>query len=78
MPRKKHPNKHIEEALQYAESKGWRIKSQLVRHTVGEKCIVLRILLYVGIVFFALKASGLPPETHNNMPEIFNVPLMVV
>ena len=26
MSRKKHPNKHIEEALQYAESKGWKIE----------------------------------------------------
>lgn len=53
------------------------LKSQLARHTVGAKCIALRILLYVGIVFFALKASGLLPETHNNMPEILSVPLMV-
>ncbi len=26
MRRKKHPNKEIEEAIQYAESKGWRYK----------------------------------------------------
>ncbi|WP_448215322.1 hypothetical protein [Endozoicomonas sp. 2B-B] len=26
MPRKKHPNKEIEAALKYAESKGWRIE----------------------------------------------------
>jgi hypothetical protein len=27
MPRNKHPNKEIEEALQYAEAKGWRIEN---------------------------------------------------
>ena len=37
MPRKKHPNKHIEEALQYAESKDWKIeKSSGHAHSWGK------------------------------------------
>lgn len=37
MARKKHPNKHIEEALQYAESKSWRIeKSAGQAHSWGK------------------------------------------
>jgi len=37
MTRKKHPNKHIEETLQYAESKGWSIeKSAGQAHSWGK------------------------------------------
>lgn len=43
MDRSRHPDKHIERAIQYAESLGWRVlKSNARAHSWGKLCCPLR------------------------------------
>jgi hypothetical protein len=48
-----HPNKHIREAIKYAEDRGWRVVKAGGQAHIGATCIALRIgVAVVSFVFF--------------------------
>jgi len=61
MPRPVHPNKHIEDALQYAESNGWRIEKRARGHAWGRAYCSGRER---GACMFSVWSTPRVPENH--------------